>query len=363
MKKGLIFILVFLLIGSLTIISAINCPDTVEIENCVAADCPDGYRLWGCAERNICMKEECDILLRISGFTNAHAEISTYTPMQYTSGISYTSIFGSSYQGIDPYVCTGDNLILKLSSETNAHAEIERCEGAAISCSGLDEAECNEQDGCIWHERIWPLSDECEGSVRACDTYYESTECEQQLGCNWNQGSYPVEICFGDLNCRLAEDSDCSENEKCIVKLSSKTNAHLETCDNENYAYSVCCSSIGEITDCESYTTKQECWSAPANCTWTPPFNYETGLETTSHSDGGGCCPKDKPVWDSWNEVCTETGYDICTMPVIQGQPLNIGENGPIRAKTNPTSDAEYEYCAQVTSGMNYGLWYDVKKY
>ena len=169
-----------------------------------------------------------DVILKLSSPTNAHGEV--WNGTAYTTEVLYSDIFGGAYPSADTNTCTGTNTVLKLSADTNAHAE-------------------------------GPT-----GSV------------------------YTTNVCYGDMNCQLYEipagapDCPVGAGAQCVVKLSGTTNAHLETCDNTNYGYSICCTSVTEV-NCTEYTTKESCWAASPNCTWTPP--------ETNSSPEGGCCPYD----------------------------------------------------------------------
>ncbi len=239
-----------------------------------------------------------DVILRLSSETNAHAQ--TVAQADYEIEILYSDIFGSVSSGGDS-LCTGENTILKLSAETNAHAE------------GPE-------------------------------------------GTNYN-----TEVCYGDLSCFLYEIPEEGAPNcppvtggpmgSCVVKLSDTTNAHLETCDNSNYNYSICCFAGGGIQDCESLTTKNQCWELGESCTWTPPFN-STGGETLTNADGGGCCP-DNRTW--YGGVCIESSVGMC---------YNIwAVDNQVLGTTYKLSGTTWQYCAQVTSGLNYGFWYDINKF
>ncbi|RMD45772.1 hypothetical protein D6829_01440 [Candidatus Pacearchaeota archaeon] len=120
-----------------------------------------------------------DVIIRLSGKTNAHAETWDFNPPRYLEKICYSKIFGREIQNghnCDPQ----RNLVLKLSGKTNAHA--------GGSSSG-----------------------------------------------------YTTTVCYRGLSCRLVQ-GQCSGSEKAIVKLSGKDNAHLEIPGGSNYPFSVCCS-------------------------------------------------------------------------------------------------------------------------
>ncbi len=121
------------------------------------------------------------IILRLSADTNAHGELFNGAG-SYTTEICYNDIFGVNGNG--NRVCSGANGVLRLSASTNAHAE-------------------------------------------------------------GPSGSYSMQICYGDLNCRLDSPSNCNgANEEIVVRLSSNTNAHLEIASGTNYNNVICCSTI-----------------------------------------------------------------------------------------------------------------------
>jgi len=253
MKRGLIFIAVFLLAISMV----------------AAAD---------------------DVILKLSSATNAHGEVASGT--SYTTEIKYSDIFGGEYSGTDAYTCNGNNIVLRLSADTNAHAQ--------------DPA----------------------------------------------GGDYTTEVCFGDLQCALYDPMDTiPTGAECVVKLSSEINAHLETCASSNYDYSIYCTSLGgapPTPDCEEATNKIDCWAIQdRNCTWTPPGTHS--------NPEGGCCP-DGSRWNPTVEACQGTA-NLCNnvwLPTPEGQ---------VEGVTWKKDGDNYQYCAQVTSGLSYGFWYDINKF
>ena len=127
------------------------------------------------------------------------------------------------------------------------------------------------------------------------------------------------------------------------------------------------------IASCEGFTNQEDCWSVPElNCTWTPPGANETE---------GGCCPQNLPIWDTILGCREGTGDLPCTIPLtltIIDALRTQGEEGAvdvIRTQTgNPNIESIYspfgpldkegkKYCAQVTGGINYGLWYPIEEY
>ena len=129
---------------------------------------------------NICSSQD-QVILKLSTDTNAHAEVWN-GPGHATTQICYDQIFEQLGNG--DHTCSGTNTVLKLSSTDNAHAE-------------------------------------------------------------GPQGMfYNVDVCYGNLICRLVTSGVCNSNEKAVVKLSSLslTNAHLEIASSTNYNNIICCS-------------------------------------------------------------------------------------------------------------------------
>ncbi len=116
----------------------------------------------------------------------------------------------------------------------------------------------------------------------------------------------------------------------------------------------------GPAETCTQHITKADCFASSLNCTWTPPFNYSTGLETTSHSDGGHCCP-DGYIWKDIEQKCSPTA-NMCNNPwdVFNQVPGDCSDASASYCEEAGT----YKYCAQIASGGgSIGYRYDVKKY
>lgn len=139
----------------------------------------------------LCVGGEDQLIMRISGDTNAHGEVYNGAG-NYETEICYDDRFGVDYnkEEEDFYVCKpfGANKLLSLSAPTNAHAELK------------------------------------------------------------DLGNYLTPICYGDLECDSTDAGDCDvvfgDDYVCIVTLSSDTNAHLATCEG-SYPYDtkICCKS------------------------------------------------------------------------------------------------------------------------
>jgi len=176
MKRGLIFIAIFLLIGSLGVICADPMPVIPgELDN---------------------------VILRLSSETNAHAELGNLT--NYNTLINYEDIFGDSGE-VYSNECTGNNVVLRLSSETNAHAEgplgtnynAKLCFGN-LQCS-LVEGDCSAEKECvvklssetnahleICSESNYAYSLCCSRGIIPCEDYTTKAECfESPLECTW----------------------------------------------------------------------------------------------------------------------------------------------------------------------------------
>jgi len=128
---------------------------------------------------------ESQLILRLSGATNAHGARWDQTNPTYPTEICYNQIFGSVYAGANPHTCAGTNAVVRLSGATNAHAEN----------PGL------------------------------------------------TTGSY-TPVCYGNLVC-VPRSGSCQGNEREIVSLSGATNAHIETAAANTYTKLICCSASG----------------------------------------------------------------------------------------------------------------------
>ena len=140
------------------------------------------------------------IIMRISGNTNAHGETYAKTSSGYEN-ICYKDVFGEDYKGdtTSVHVCAGGNKVLRLSGDTNAHAEIPGGNNRAYS-----------------------------------------------------------DVCYGDLSCKSINGNlDCGNDYKEVVSLSESTNAHLEKRDAEIYNgaenIKICCSSASASSNPSIY--------------------------------------------------------------------------------------------------------------
>jgi len=231
-----------------------------------------------------------DIILRLSSETNAHGEV--WDGTEYNTLIRYSDqfIFGKTYTGTNPHDCTGSNVVLRLSTTTNAHAE-----APSFSTDGYQD------------------------------------------------------ICYGKLECKAVE-GNCESGEKCVVELSSLTNAHLSFalgCDG-TYPIKICCTS----ETCQDFTTNDTCLAfTDENCTWTPPG-------TTSNPEGG-CCPSE----EEW-----QVGFGCGGSDNICRAGLFLRGDFPDTHNRNddygPGLDSEIDmYCAKISNDLSYGFWYPVETY
>jgi len=158
------------------------------------------------------------------------------------------------------------------------------------------------------------------------------------------------------------EDYACLNGECVSVDCGNGFLEGDEECDDGNLIDNDGCSSSCIVEYCRDYTTKTSCFDFTfENCTWTPP-------ETGTAGEGGGCCPKETPIWSGVS--CLEpdpTG--ICTIPWLESFANELrtgaktkndiyGSNGAVYE-----FDEQYKYCAKVTNELNYGLWYDIEVY
>ena len=124
------------------------------------------------------------VVMYTSDSTNAHGELESYSPHQYSQVLCCN--FGSGNT-----TCSGSNKIIGLSSQTNAHAEIP--------------------------ENSNYLNDVCYDGLTSCFSV------------------------SGGANCAGAP------GELGVLSLSSNTNAHLEDASLQNYDTKICCTVSGTI--------------------------------------------------------------------------------------------------------------------
>ncbi len=346
---------------------------------------------------------ENDVVFKISSHTNAHAQKATYNP-------------DSSIEA----KCEGDSLNCVFSQEGECNSQ-DGCywddggyfgwgECFSSICNTFDEDKygCKNTEGCEWVTVLFKPSG-CRGKIStACEDIDSAETCQGQRGCTWNDPNYQVEIkhsdifgwpvgdenpygcsggnevlflsgetnahanaqhysgassiCYSNMECRAVdtsqgEDCNVTNDEECIVRLSSEENAHLETCDySENgYPIKICCSND---VDCEVFTDKDSCRNTVPNaCSWTPPG-------TTTTEEGGGCCPREYAFNFKKGECERTLSTGICTIPVsqaISNEGLYLDDTkqeGPIKYE-----NGKYYYCAQVTSDVNYGYWYNIETF
>jgi len=145
-------------------------------------------------------------ILRLSDDTNAHGAF--WGDTEYETQICYNEIFGEYYNTeLGQYrFCSGSNKILGLSDNLNAHAEIP------------------------------------------------------------SKTNYEKSVCYGDLECRsTTENCDAQNNEKCVVTLSSETNAHLAVCGTSNsYNLKICCKLTSSQPPMQKSSVGNLYWYDPA---------------------------------------------------------------------------------------------------
>jgi len=234
---------------------------------------------------------------------------------------------------------SASDVILKLSSETNAHGELYN--GIAYTTN-------------ITYSSVFGSAytgtnpNTCTGSNTVLKlSAITNAHAEAPTGTAYN-----TQVCFGNLNCTYRTGA-CNADEKCVVTLSAATNAHLAGCDLippaegiGSYSNKICCKSAGVSGNCSALTTKDACWASTSNCTWTPPG-------TTTNPQGGCCQLGDK--WDPYTSTCSPTASSICNSVWAPDNQI-LGTSYRLTGNT-------FQYCAQVTSGLSYGFWYDVNKF
>jgi len=225
---------------------------------------------------------------------------------------------------------SASDVIMKLSSDTNAHGELYTGTNYPVN---------------ITYSSIF-------GSTGVGPNTCTGTNTVLKLSATTNAHAeaptgvtYPTQVCYGDLVCTYRLGS-CNADERCVVTLSATTNAHLAKCGLAgSYTNKICCKSSGGAANCSALTTKSACWQASSNCTWTPPG--------TTSNPNGGCCTEGKR-WDAFQGECVGTANICNSVWTVDNQVLGTSYR---------LTGSTFQYCAQVTSGLSYGFWYDVNKF
>jgi len=140
------------------------------------------------AENQNCNDDQ--ILFRLFSETNSH--VSSWNDTDAPIKICYNKIFNKPYPGQNPHDCNSQtnsaNKVLLVSAPKNAHAEDPNAQTPA----------------------------------------------------------YENKICYGDLNCRVVDNSkgevcNNAEEEQEIIRMSGLTNAHVSIATSEDYNYILCC--------------------------------------------------------------------------------------------------------------------------
>ncbi len=162
--------------------------------------------------------------------------------------LAFFAIAILSYSGSSSNHCTDNQIILRLSSSGNAH-------GAIAGNADYNTKVCYDDIfGGQYGNANSPSLRNCKADGSNSIVKLSSSgnaHGEQSSGSNYN-----VQVCYGDLDCRIVDSSKESCNtgagEREVIGLSSLTNAHLELGSESNYNYIVCCSAPGVgPTECE----------------------------------------------------------------------------------------------------------------
>ena len=120
------------------------------------------------------------VMFRLYNADNSHGALWDDTEADYE--VCHSDIFGNDYVGGNPHACNGNNKIIKLASVSNSHAESP------------------------------------EGTI------------------------YPVDVCYGNLECVYSSAGSCPAGKTEVVSLSASTNAHISA--SGQYNNKICCTSL-----------------------------------------------------------------------------------------------------------------------
>lgn len=144
-------------------------------------------------------------LFQVYQQNNTHVALynATFSASGVTGSVCYDTLFGrnyTDYTGTSPWRCTGTNTVLKLAQPNNSHVE--------------------------------------------------SPE----------RSTYPISICYGDLQCTVKQTQTCGSGEVMVASLSAFTNAHVSIGDDLAYPLRLCCTSGSTQalwTDREGYAIQE----------------------------------------------------------------------------------------------------------
>ncbi len=88
-----------------------------------------------------------------------------------------------------------------------------------------------------------------------------------------SEPNFEDKICYGKLNCRINEGTDCSSGETFIVSVSGRTNAHVAKKDF--YTNNLCCGETGEVIPPETCGGTRKCCDSCKAGTAYPSGNSE----------------------------------------------------------------------------------------
>ncbi|MDD5192834.1 MAG: PKD domain-containing protein [Candidatus Nanoarchaeia archaeon] len=127
------------------------------------------------------------IIMKLYSATNSHCALWNQS---YIQDICYSTIFGTSYAGVNPHSCTGTNKIIELYQSTNSHAQ---------TANG-------------------PFP-------------------------------YNYDVCYGDLSCEAdtTGGNTCTNEGEIVVRLYQNNNSHISNASDTNYPIKICCKSA--VTD------------------------------------------------------------------------------------------------------------------
>ncbi len=147
--------------------------------------------------------------------------------------LSFTSLaFAAELStSISSYPCTSDGAtILKLSKATDAHAQ-------AWDSTTYTYSLCNNNE---------PASSD----VHTCTGSNAIINVDPLRGYHAGipYGSDPTPLCYSDFSCTSTTDV-CASDQKCVLRLSDPTDAHVYDCNDPTAPLLICCSSSSSVVE------------------------------------------------------------------------------------------------------------------